>query len=182
MPKSKNHPANVENTDHHPDQKNYDFVQLRRMFMRDWRTLTKESPVAVQIMFYFMEYMNTKQNIVVCSYKTLQEVTGYSRASVSRGIKTLKDKNWIDTVRVGSATAYAINERIVWGSTFANRRYAVFSATCIAAESDQVDGKINENPAPIRHVPISAVKGSAPILVDENEELPPPDQKDLDLF
>lgn len=125
-----------------------------------------------------MEVMGKNTNAVVCSYKTLQEITGYSRPSVGRAIKTLKDMNWIDSVKIGSATAYAVNERIVWQSGKTQRRYAMFSATVIASETEQGSGFNPDNDTKIKHVPFVERNERAII---SNETLPPPDQQELEL-
>ncbi|MDG2810239.1 replication/maintenance protein RepL, partial [Vibrio parahaemolyticus] len=145
--------------------------------MKQWRELIQKQPLSAEIMFYFMEVMGKNTNAVVCSYKTLQEVTGYSRPSVGRAIKTLKDMNWIDSVKVGSATAYAVNERIVWQSGKNQRRYAMFSATVVASESEQEKG-FDENSHKIKHIPF--VERTERVIVS-NDELPPPDQQELNL-
>lgn len=146
--------------------------------MKQWRELIKKQPLAAEIMFYFMEVMGKNTNAIVCSYKTLQEVTGYSRPSVGRALKTLKEMNWVDTVRVGSATAYAVNERIVWQSGRNQRKYAMFSATVVASQSEQDKDYDTENKAPIRHIPF--VDRSERVLIAD-DQLPPPDQQELDL-
>jgi hypothetical protein len=160
------------------DKENYNFVQVQKGHMKQWRELIKKQPLAAEIMFYFMEVMGRNTNAVVCSYKTLQEITGYSRPSVGRAIKTLKDMNWIDSVKVGSATAYAVNERIVWQSGKNQRKYAMFSATVIASETEQGEEFNPENQTKIKHVPFVERKER---VVVTNEELPPPDQQELEL-
>ncbi|MDG2871423.1 replication/maintenance protein RepL [Vibrio parahaemolyticus] len=156
---------------------NYNFVQVQKGHMKQWRELIQKQPLSAEIMFYFMEVMGRNTNAVVCSYKTLQEVTGYSRPSVGRAIKTLKDMNWIDSVKVGSATAYAVNERIVWQSGKNQRRYAMFSATVVASESEQEKG-FDENNHKIKHIPF--IERTERVIVS-NDELPPPDQQELNL-
>ncbi|HCH5615190.1 replication/maintenance protein RepL [Vibrio parahaemolyticus] len=156
---------------------NYNFVQVQKSHMKQWRELIQKQPLSAEIMFYFMEVMGKNTNAVVCSYKTLQEVTGYSRPSVGRAIKTLKDMNWIDSVKVGSATAYAVNERIVWQSGKNQRRYAMFSATVVASESEQEKG-FAENNHKIKHIPF--IERTERVIVS-NDELPPPDQQELNL-
>lgn len=156
---------------------NYNFVQVQKGHMKQWRELIQKQPLSAEIMFYFMEVMGRNTNAVVCSYKTLQEVTGYSRPSVGRAIKTLKDMNWIDSVKVGSATAYAVNERIVWQSGKNQRKYAMFSATVIASESEQEKG-FEENNHKIKQIPF--IERSERVIVS-NDELPPPDQQELNL-
>lgn len=158
---------------------NYNFVQVQKSHMKQWRALIQKQPLAAEIMFYFMEVMGKNSNAVVCSYKTIQEVTGYSRPSVGRAIKTLKDMNWIDTVRVGSATAYAVNERIAWQSKKNNRKYAVFSATVIASESEQ-RGAISIDQPKLKHLPFASPSENERVII-QDESLPPPDQQELDL-
>ncbi|MCW4447485.1 helix-turn-helix domain-containing protein [Vibrio splendidus] len=160
------------------DNDNYNFVQVQKGHMKQWRELIKKQPLSAEIMFYFMEVMGKNTNAVVCSYKTLQEITGYSRPSVGRAIKNLKDMNWIDSVKIGSATAYAVNERIVWQSGKNQRRYAMFSATVIASETEQGSDFNPDNDTKIKHVPF--VERSERAIIS-NDELPPPDQQELEL-
>ncbi|ECD9411948.1 plasmid replication initiation protein [Salmonella enterica subsp. enterica] len=157
---------------------NANFVQLSRAYLHSWRGLIRKNPLATEILMFFIEKMGRTTNAVVCSYKTLTELTGYSRTSVANAIKALKDDNWIDTVKIGNATAYCVNERVAWQAKKNQRKYALFSATVVASESEQDSDfhkKINGN---LKHIP----------FVDKNEritlggdELPPPDQSDLDL-
>lgn len=160
------------------EQDNFNFVQLQKNYMKEWRSLVKKNQLAVEIMFYFMEVMGRTTNAVVCSYKTLQEVTGYSRPSVARAIRHLKDERWIDSVRIGSATAYAVNEKIAWQAARNQRKYAVFSATVIASESEQNKDYENLATKPLKHIPFI---GRDERAVIGDEKAPPPDQKDLDL-
>lgn len=157
---------------------NYNFVQVQKGHMRQWRELIQKQPLSAEIMFYFMEVMGRNTNAVICSYKTLQEITGYSRPSVARAIKNLKDMNWIDSVKVGSATAYAVNERIAWQSGKNQRKYAMFSATVIASESEQEKGFNTDNDIKIKHVPFVEKKER---VIISNDIMPPPDQQELEL-
>ena len=116
---------------------NHNFVQVSRSYLKHWRQLTSKNALASEILLYLVEHMGRTSNAVICSYKTLQEVTCYSRTSIAKAIKLLKDDNWIDTIKVGSATAYGINERVFWQAGKNQRRYALFSANVIASESEQ---------------------------------------------
>ncbi|WP_338156543.1 replication/maintenance protein RepL, partial [Xenorhabdus bovienii] len=157
---------------------NVNFVQLSRAYLQNWRGLIRKSPLATEILWFFVEKMGRTTNAVVCSYKTLTELTGYSRTSVANAIKLLKEDNWIDTVKIGNATAYCVNERVVWQASKTQRKYAMFSATVVASASEQDSDfhtKLNQN---LKHIPFiddfeRGIAGSEP--------LPPPDQADLDL-
>lgn len=157
---------------------NFNFVQLQKGYMREWRGLIKKNQLSAEIMFYFMEVMGRTTNAVVCSYATLQEVTGYSRPSVARAIRHLKDERWIDSVRVGSATAYAVNEKIAWQAARNQRKYAIFSATVVANTAEQASDFQELAAKPLKHIPII---GSDERAVVGNEKIEPPDQTDLDL-
>jgi hypothetical protein len=157
---------------------NYNFVQINREYLRNMRELTAKSPLAMTILFYLTEHMGRTTNAVVCSYRTLGEVTGLSRTSVAKAIKILKQDNWIDAIKIGNATAYCINERVAWQAGRNERQYAKFSATVIASAEEQEVGFLEKAKHKLTYVPVIE-DGDRPIV--GNEKLPPPDQQDLDL-
>jgi DNA-binding transcriptional regulator GbsR (MarR family) len=123
--------------------------------------------------------MGRMTNAVVCSHKVLQEVTGVSQRTVARAVKILKDDNWIDAVKMGNSTAYCVNERAFWQAGRNQRKYAIFSATIIASETEQDSDYHEKAKHKLTHIPI--VEERERISVDDTQTLPPPDQKDLDL-
>ncbi len=159
-------------------QDNYNFVQVSRGYLKEMRKLARKSPLGHEILYYLVEHMGKTTNAVVCSYRTLCEATESSRASVGRSIKILKDDNWIDTVKIGNATAYCVNERAFWQAGRNQRRYAIFSATVIASESEQESNFKEKAKHKLTHVPIISNKER---ISSGNEMLPPPDQQDLEL-
>ena len=114
---------------------NFNFVQLSRSYLKQLRNLARKSPIAHEILYYLVEHMGKTTNAVICSYATLCEITGVSRPTVGRAIKLLKDDNWIDTVKVGNANAYCVNEKVFWQAGRNQRKYAIFSATVIEGET-----------------------------------------------
>lgn len=157
---------------------NANFVQVSRGHIKAISALAKKSPLAHQILWILVENMGRTTNAVVCSYKALEELTGYSRRSVARGVSILKKESWIDTVKVGNATAYAVNSRIFWQAKRNQKRYAMFSASVIATESEQEQGFIEKSKQSMQYVPF--LKSDERVSLG-SEELPPPDQADLDL-
>lgn len=143
------------------------------------RELARKSPLAHEILYYLVEHMGKTTNAVVVSYKTLQEVTDVSRSTVARAVKVLKDDNWIDTVKIGSATAYAVNARVFWQASRNQKEYAVFQATVVAAASEQESDFRDKAKHKLKHVPI--IQDNDRATTNTNEQLPPPDQGDLDL-
>lgn len=162
----------------HLGKENYNFVQLSRNYLREMRGLARKSPVAHEILYYLVEHMGRTTNAVVCSRKLLSEVTGCSIATVGRAIRILKDDNWIDTVKIGTANAYCVNERVFWQAARNQRHYAVFSATVIAAASEQESDFREKAKQKLTYIPVIE---DTDIPVTSDDDLPPPDQRDLDL-
>lgn len=162
-----------------PEDDNYNFVQINKGYLKQMRSLSKKSPTAMQILLYLIEHMGRTTNAVVCSYRVLQELTGLSRTSVANGIKVLKADNWIDAVKVGNATAYAINERAFWQAARNQRKYAKFSATVIAAESEQDSAYHKKAKEKLTFIPI--IEDEDIPVVDNDQKLPPPDQSEMDV-
>lgn len=159
-----------------PAKENYNFVQINKSYLKQYRGLVKKSSVATEILMFLVEKMGRTTNAVVCSYKTLEEVTGYSRSTVSRGIKLLKDDHWIDAVKIGSATAYCVNARVFWQAANNQKKYAIFQATVVASESEQDSDYHKLARHNMKHIPF--VENDERAIVT-NEELPPPDQQEM---
>lgn len=131
-------------------KENSNFVQIQNNSLSAIQNLIAKSPISAQILFFFIEKMGSLNNSVICSYQTLMEITGYSRPSVARAIKHLKDNHWIDTVKVGSATAYCVNAQVAWRHANNQRHYAIFSSTVVATSSENADFKTDRQ---LRHIP-----------------------------
>ena len=160
--------------------KNHNFVQLQKGYLKNWRGLASKNPVAVQILFFLIENMGRTTNAVICSYQVLMEMTDTSKSTVSRAIKILKDDNWIQAVKVGSATAYAINEKVAWQAAKNQRQYAIFSATVVASESEQDSDFAKKAKEALKHIPVIDYS-SETTIVNTEEKLPPPDQEEMDV-
>jgi len=159
------------------ERKNLDFVQFSRKAMHHHRELISKNPLAAYILDFFIEHMN-RSNAIVCSIKVIEEVTGKSRSTVNRALKVLKSDNWIQTIRIGNANAYVINSAAFWSSAATNKAFSMFHSTVIASQSEQ-QAMFNElAKIKTKSVPVLSLNERA---ILDNEELPPPDQKDLDL-
>ena len=159
------------------DAKNYNFVQLNRGYLKAHRALIKKYHQSAVVLDVLIEGMG-KSNALVISYKTLQELTGYGRTTVATAIKVLKDDQWIQSIKIGTTNAYIVNSAAFWTTWATGRAYSKFYATVIVSESEQ-DVTIDQlRDVQLRSVPI--FERNERILVG-TEELPPPDQTDLDL-
>lgn len=100
----------------------------------DW--LMAKSPIAYRIFKFLINSMDD-YNAVICSQSVLQETFGVSRVTISRAIKILKDKKYIEIYKSGTSNVYAVNKNIVWNSWGNNYKYAKFGANIILSESEQ---------------------------------------------
>ena len=162
-------------------KENANFVQIKDNSLKAIQGLIQKSPVSAQILFFFIEKMGKLNNSVICSYQTLMEVTGYSRPTVARAIKHLKDNNWIDTIKVGSATAYCVNAQIAWRAANNQRHYAIFSSTVVATSTEnpdfEGDRKLRNIPHELNSLIGKSIQQGIPDDIDkyEPEELEDPE-------
>lgn len=98
--------------------------------------LMKQSSDAYCIMDFLASKMDN-YNAVICSYKVLQEVFGYSQATIARAIKLLKEHKYIDVKKSGTSNIYMLNKHLYWNSWGTNYAYAEFDAKVIIAASEQ---------------------------------------------
>lgn len=100
----------------------------------DW--LMAKSPVAYRIFKFLMNNMDA-YNAVMCSQTVLQEAFGISRTTVSRAIKLLSEKQYIEIYKSGGSNIYVVNKQIAWNSWGNNFVHGKFGANIILSESEQ---------------------------------------------
>lgn len=154
------------------------FVQISRASMRDIRSLSDRSSLALKVLMLLVEKMN-RQNAIVISQKALCQLTGKSRQSIHKAISLLEKERWVKVLKVATANAYLINERVFWTSDTGKRKYALFSAMVVAAESEQKITAEEWDDIEAKQFPFLDTKNERVIL--GSDELPPPDQQDLEL-
>lgn len=100
----------------------------------DW--LMAKSPIAYRIFKFLMNNMDG-YNAVVCSYQVLQEYFDVSKPTITRAVKLLKERNYIDVHKSGTSNVYTVNKQIAWNSWGNHFKYAKFGANIIISESEQ---------------------------------------------
>lgn len=100
--------------------------------------LMQKSTPAACILDFLVANMD-KYNAIICSYKVMQEKFSYSKATVERAIKILKDHKYIDIVRTGGSNIYMVNKMLYWNSWGSNYAHAEFGAKVIISLSEQDD-------------------------------------------
>jgi len=151
------------------------YYMMSRAAEKNLRALQKANPAASLVFSVIRENMQIGTNAVVISNTALCKIIGKSRATVTRAIKHLADHRYVDIVKVGTTNTYVVNERVAFAGS-AGQRKAVFSASVVAHECEQDEGWDT----------VKKLK-SVPVIYDDEriilglDELPPPDQNDLDL-
>lgn len=151
------------------------YYMMSRAAEKNLRALQIANPSAALVFSVIRENMQIGTNAVAISNTALCKIIGKSRATVTRAIKHLADHNYVDIVKIGTTNTYVVNEQVAFAGS-AGQRKAVFSATIVAHECEQEEGW--DQVKKLKAVPV--------IYEDERvflgtDELPPPDQQDLDL-
>ncbi len=100
----------------------------------DW--LMSKSPIAYRIFKFLINNMDS-YNAVMCSYSVFQEQFGVSKPTITRAIKLLKEKQYIEVYKSGTSNVYAVNKEIAWSSWGNNFVHGKFGANIILSESEQ---------------------------------------------
>lgn len=163
-------------------KKNFNFVQIEKKTMRDLRLLTASQPKAASLLFLLGEKMN-KQNAIVMSQTTMSELTGWSKPTILKAVKTLKDGMWLQVLKIGTGNAYIINNAVFWTDS-RDKKHASFRAQVVVSASEQVETLGDMTKLKLRHLPfaelLEAQENDAGVLLS-NEALDPPDQSEMDM-
>ena len=150
-------------------KKNLDFVQLYKKELRQLRGLVKLNPTAAQILLVFVEKMN-KQNAVIMSFKTLEQITKKTRQTCSKAVKDLREANFINIIKVGNANAYVVNSNVFWSTdNQIKEKFAIFTATVVACGADQDDDFEDWSGVELKQIPIIYPGEQLTFLNDKGE-------------
>lgn len=150
-------------------KKNLDFVQLYKKELKQLRGLVRLNPTAAQILFLFVEKMN-KQNAIIMSFKTLEQITKKKRNTCSKAVKDLREANFINIIKIGNANAYVVNSNVFWSTDNAiKEKFAIFTATVVACGSDQDEDFEDWSNIKLKQIPI-IFPGEKIIINGDNNE------------
>ncbi|MGX8249298.1 hypothetical protein ACWS7J_28240, partial [Escherichia coli] len=94
-----------------------------------------------------------KQNAVMISFKAMQEILGKSRPTLDRAVRLLKDDNWIQVVKVGTANAYILNTAVFWTDRGDRRSMTSFNARVVTTLEEQEIDLRNNPDVKLRRTP-----------------------------
>ncbi len=151
------------------------FYMMSRAAEKNLRALQKENKTASLMFSVIRENMQIGTKAVAGSNQAMAAILGISTRSVTRAVSFLKEHRYVDVVKVGNVNTFVVNEQIAFAGSPGQRK-AVFSSTIVAHECEQDEGW--QEVKKLKAVP-TIYSDERAILSDE--ELPPPDQTDLDL-
>ncbi|HGK4901228.1 TPA: plasmid replication initiator-like protein [Yersinia enterocolitica] len=151
------------------------YYMMSRAAEKNLRALQKENPTAALVFSVIRENMQIGTNAVTISNPVLATILGKSARTIARATKHLAEHAYVQIVKVGNTNTYVVNEQVAFAGSVGQRK-AVFSATVVAHECEQEEGW--EQVKKLKAIPV-IYEDERPILAAN--ELPPPDQTDLDL-
>lgn len=153
------------------------WVQTERKAHEAWGRLVHESPRAAALLHTLVAHMD-QSAAVVCSYRTLSELSRMSFATVRRAVADLKAGQWIQVIQIGGkggGLAFVVNSRVAWATSRDSMGMAVFSARVLAISGEQEPEALNG--PPLRRIP-TMYPGERQLPTGPGE--PPPFQPHLD--
>jgi DNA-binding transcriptional regulator YhcF (GntR family) len=152
----------------------FGWLQFEKKALKEMTKLSMASPAAMGTLMYLVNHMS-RSNALVVSQQAIAEGIGGKRETVNRALRYLVEHNFVQIIKAGGVSVYVVNSRVAWQGE-RGARYAAFGADVIAIESEQnidIDDK-----TPLHSVPV--LYDGERVLVG-NEEMPPPDQQEMDL-
>jgi hypothetical protein len=157
---------------------NHDFVQVSRKHIDALNDLARESAKAHYLLWVLVKNMN-KQNSIMVSQDSLMKLADLTRPTMQRAIALLREKRWIEVLKVGTTNVYRVNSTTFW-TTRAGERWASFQAEVIV-NLDEQDEFTKAEPSPKLHeVPVLQSGEDVVVSGSQLGSDEPPEQAQLD--
>lgn len=154
---------------------NAHFAMVELHALEGLSSLIHRAPKAAQLIVTLIRRMTSgSAGVIVVSRETMKELLCCSMPTVDRSLKLLMEEGWIQRIRIGGASAIAINRRIAWIGSRGAIQHAVFDATVIASRSEQ--DAISLEPPTMRRVPVVEM---VEIAIPFGDGESPPSQPEL---
>lgn len=152
------------------------FTMVEKVALLNLDRLIQANPTAARLITSLIRLMEPgSSGVVVISRQAMTEILGCSMPTVDRCLKILIEGRWVHRVKVGGASALAINKTVAWCGPRGDMSHAIFSATVIAARSEQDEHGLN--PGELQKLPI-AHPGEEVLAVGRDPD--PPFQQTLE--
>lgn len=112
--------------------------QIEKSALHDFDRLICTDAVAARVVVALIRLTERGSGgVVVISRASLCNMLNVSNATLGRAITRLINERWVQRVRIGSVAAFAVSSAVAWTGSRTEREFAVFSATVVAARSEQ---------------------------------------------
>lgn len=129
----------MENKEKKPESReNKDFVQLYRMNMNVITKMGKDNPHALAVFMFLMQHMDN-MNALIVSMKSMQEILGFGRTTLSTSVKYLKENGYICVMKSGTSNVYIMNPDIAWNSYANQKKYCKFQSNVLLSASENAE-------------------------------------------
>lgn len=143
------------------------FAMIELTALEGIQGLINRAPQAARLLVSLIRRMSPgSAGVVVISREAMREILGVSMPTVERALRVLITEGWVHRIRIGSASALAINRQVAWIGPRGEIQHAVFDATVIASRSEQ--DEFGLNPPPLQRVPVFAP--GEDLNADENNQ------------
>ena len=119
-----------------------DFVKMYRKFIKAIADLSMKNPTALTILLFLIRNMDGL-NAIGVSTTAIGSLTGYSRQTVSKSIKYLKENGWIEIFKQGTSNIYVINPDVVWTSYAEQKAYCNMKSSLLLSSDDNWEICVN---------------------------------------
>ncbi|MBY7818639.1 hypothetical protein KW416_21740 [Vibrio fluvialis] len=121
-------PVEIDDKSKEIKQKSSPFYAFNKENFKAKMILAREEPVANSILEFFISEMDG-ENAICISMATLEKLFNLKRNAISKHIKVLTNRKFIEIFKIGNMNAYAVNANVVWTKGDANLWKAKFKAT-----------------------------------------------------
>ena len=119
------------------------FLQTNNEMYKQEDWLMRKSPAAYRLLRFITKNMDN-YNALICSQKIFEESLGYSKVTISKAVKLLKEKKYLNVAKSGQSNIYYINKELYWHSYGSNYSRATFGAKIIISADEQEPEEVEE--------------------------------------
>ena len=155
------------------------WLQVEKKAHRAMALFGAKNGTALAVLHLLTGRLNRGTNAVIMSHEAIASALGITSRTARDSTKKLEAAKFVQVLKSGTSNVYVINSRVAWQGV-RGMRHASFNAELVVVEQEQdrpVDQLIEESKT-LQHVPI--LDFNERLLVG-NEDLPPPDQQEMDL-
>ena len=118
---------------------NPDFIQFANPGgLRAMQVLTRKNANAAALFYFMCEHMD-KSNCLIASRTVLASRMCWSRSTVARAVRFLKQNKYVAVFKSGSSNVYCLNADIVWKTHADKRADAMLQGKVLLSLDEQDD-------------------------------------------